>query len=117
MLCIMSMADVLHYTHYAHLTFLAHILCHSSPPSSHLPHLSPSSCQEHLQPTDDAQPQQTPDTNGKVAAEGEGTGEKDMNKETEKEAASSSDSSDLSDDNDGPDEILIPEPGMCVRKY
>ena len=40
-----------------------------------------------------------------------------MNKETEKEAVSSSDSSDLSDDNDGPDEILIPEPGMCVCKY
>lgn len=69
---------------------------------------------QNVQQNGAVQPELSPETSrrgGVVGGEGKKT--KDKNKEVATDQTSSSESSD-SDGNDGPDEMLIPEPGMNV---
>ena len=63
--------------------------------------------------------QTPPEIRGGVGRDerGEESREKNRDPESRRETFSTSDSSDETDDNDGPDEILVPEPGMGVWKY
>lgn len=64
-----------------------------------------------------AQPEVSPETSKRGGVAGEGKKAKDKNKEMATDEQTSSSESTDSEGTDGPDEMLIPEPGMNVWKY